>query len=99
MNKLIYKHTELLAYWKQYELAELRLKNHINFMSQNKLTPPTECRICGETDHPFFKCPNKENDYTNAIVCHFYMGEGHKKSRMRRVFESERTQISWKICR
>ena len=63
----------------------------VRIFSDNK----TECRVCGETGHPLFKCPEKETDRkctrckssshltrdcTNDIVCHFCNGEGHKKS-------------------
>lgn len=73
----------------------------IRIFSDNK----TECRICGETGHPFFKCPEKETDHecarckspshltrdcTNDIVCHYCLGEGHKKIRLCRFQESKR---------
>ena len=63
----------------------------VRIFSDNK----TECRICGETGHPFYKCPEKvanrkcarckspshaTRDCTNDIVCHFCNAEGHKKS-------------------
>ena len=72
----------------------------VRIFSDNK----TECRICGETGHPFYKCPEKEinrkcarckshshstRDCTNDIVCHFCGGEGHKKSECEDFFKAK----------
>ena len=63
----------------------------IRIFSDNK----TECRVCGETGHPFFRCPRKETerkcfrckspshltkDCLNEIVCHHCQEKGHKQS-------------------
>ena len=73
----------------------------VRIFSDNK----TECRICGETGHPFFKCPEKEvkcgrckstdhstKDCTNDIVCHFCLGEGHKKSECEELKKAKERQ-------
>ena len=62
----------------------------IRIFTDNK----TECRICGETGHPFFRCPQKEErrcyrckspshltkDCVNEIVCNYCQEKWHIKA-------------------
>ena len=71
----------------------------VQLFSDNK----TDCRICGETDHPFFRCPEKESkrkcfrckspsrltkDCMNDIVCNYCLEKGHKKSECEEYIKS-----------
>ena len=64
----------------------------VRLFSDNK----TECKFCKDTGHPYYKCPEKNEqkkkcsrclstshsarECTNEIVCRFCDGEGHKQA-------------------
>ena len=66
------------------------------------------CRTCGETGHPFFRCPQKESDRKcfrckspshltkdclNEVVCHFCLEKGHKKSECEEYIHSKDREL------
>ena len=69
----------------------------------------TECKVCKDTGHPSFRCPQKEQqqrlcyrckspshitrDCTNDIVCNYCNGQGHKKAECEAFIKSRARDI------